>query len=353
VKAGLDRDTYLECLRRLDARALLDHYGARNRTEQPNKDGRTTEIVHSCLIDRVEPHHRNGDEMPSASLNVEKRKYTCYAGGWSGDLFHFVMKMEGVEAFSDVLGTIEPFLQGSTVSTATLLTELEAALSQPSSYTVNLPSYDASVLTPWRGKPHPYWAQRGVEDDVIDLLQLGYDPRERRVVFPHFVGDTLVGWQKRVVPGLTDPAVPKYKSSPGFPKTDTLYAHQLTDPGGPVLVVESPASVARAYSLGLRNVVATFGAKVSAQQISLLADHQRVIVWFDADPAGAAGERALLEGLYRHTETLAVVPQRGKDLADILSLIDFAAYTAFHTMPAVSRLAETDLVRHARSSGGR
>lgn len=48
MKIGLDwmvqQDRYQEYLSRLDARALLAHYGAENQIEQTNHDG-TTEIV--------------------------------------------------------------------------------------------------------------------------------------------------------------------------------------------------------------------------------------------------------------------------------------------------------------------
>jgi DNA primase len=107
-------------------------------------------------------------------------------------------------------------------------------------------------------------------------------------------------------------------------------------------------SVAKAYSIGVRNVVATFGAKVSEGQIALLREYEKVIVWFDADPAGMAGERRLLEGLHRHTETFRVTPTKGKDMADLVDLDEFARYTMFHTMPGSIRLGEID---HARRFG--
>ena len=75
-------------------------------------------------------------------------------------------------------------------------------------------------------------------------------------------------------------------------------------------------SVARAHSLGLFNVVATFGASVSPQQIDLLKDFSQVIVWSDDDLAGKKGEKRLVEGLYRHTRVDVVTPSKGRDLGD-------------------------------------
>ena len=345
----LDKDLYHTYLHRLDARALLEHYDAQRCTEQSNKDG-TIEIVHSCLLDRVEPHHSNGDQNPSAACNLDKKTYVCYSMGFGCDLFHLVQKLEGKESFAEALGAVGRFLTGSTADTVAFRAELERQpmFTSGVAYAVALPSYGPQVLKAFDYR-HPYWDQRGISPDIQMQFQLGFDPHENRIVFPHFMNGSLVGWQKRVVPGLTNPPWPKYRSSSGFPKSESLYAHDLADPGGPVLVVESPMSVARAYSIGLRNVVATFGAKVSKAQIDLLKGHEKVIVWFDADPAGMAGERRLLEGLYRHgPEVSRVRPEEGKDLADY-DMDGFCRHTMNNTMPAVARLAEID----RRAVGGR
>lgn len=345
--SGLERlleiDAYREYRRRLDVRAVLDHYGAQHCTEQMNRDG-TTEIIHSCLLNRVEPHHSNDDQNPSAAANIDKGTYVCYSSGLGCDIVHLVMKLEGKESFAEALGVVGGFLTGSTQEAAALQAELDKVFATAvHAYSLNLPSYDTRILQQWL-VPHPYWGQRGITEDTIELLHLGFDAHEQRIVFPHYVQDKLVGWQKRVIPGLTRPEFPKYRNSPGFPKSETLYAHDLCDPGGPVMVVESPMSVARAYSIGLRNVTATFGAKVSQAQIALLKGHEKVIVWFDADPAGMAGERKLLEGLYRCTETLRVRPEEGKDLADY-DMEGFCRHTMNNTVPAAIRLGELEAPR--------
>jgi len=318
VKSGLDailqEGFYHEYLRRLDAQAVLDHYGAENQREDRNKDG-TTEIIHSCLLDRVEPHHSNGDRNPSAACNLEKKKYVCYAGGWSGDLIHLVAKMEGAE-FADSLGLVGQFLTGATLDTETFKAEVEKMFASGAAYSINLPSYDLQVIQEWRDQPHPYWRERGINELAREALMLGYDQDTQRIVFPHFVDGTLVGWQKRVIPGLTKPDIPKYKNSPGFPKSETLYNLDFAREFPRVCVVESPMSVARAVSLQLPNVVSTFGAKVGEHQIDLLKNFEQVYVWFDRDTSGIQGERKLLEGLYRHTEVLWIAPDRGKDMAD-------------------------------------
>lgn len=312
----LDKDTYKRFLDRLDARALLTHYGAENMTEQANSKDGSTEIIHSCLLDRVEPHHTNGDQNPSAAVNLEKKTFVCYSLGFGCDLFHLVMKLEGKESLAESMTVVGEFLTGATLSGKKFGAEMEKVFSSTNSYSINLPSYDPSVLKGF-DHLHPYWGQRGISQEAQDMLKLGYDPYAKRIVFPHYVQNTLVGWQKRVVPGETVPDYPKYKNSPGFPKSESLYNYDIALHYPRVLVVESPMSVARSVSMGVHNVVATFGAKVSQHQINLLQrNFDRIYIWFDRDGAGLQGERKLVEGLVNHTQVLVVTPDRGRDLGD-------------------------------------
>ncbi len=341
TRIGLDyllqQDMHQDYLRRLDARAVLEHYGARNCTEQAGGDG-TTEIVHSCLLDQVEPHHSNNDEHPSAACNIDRKVYVCYALGWGGNLFRLIQKMENKESLSDTLGTVGQFLTGATQDSTTVLAELDK-LFHPTvlGEQIDLPSYSDRILDGW-ARHHPYWAVRGISPEAIEGLRLGYDERERRIVFPHFVDGTLVGWQKRVIPGETKPDYPKYRNSSGFPKSETLYNLDRARRSARVCVVESPMSVARAMSLDIPNVVATFGAKVSDLQIAQLADFERVYVWFDRDGAGLAGEKKLVEGLHRRTEVFVVTPDGGKDMGD--ADLDDIALKLHEATPASLRLGE-------------
>ena len=306
------RRRYQEYRRRLDARAVLEHYGAENVREQTNGDG-TVELIHSCLIDRVEPHHAHGDSNPSAACNIDKKVYICYQW-WGGDLFHFIAKMEGKDTLADTLRVVERFLTGATQPDDTFRIEVEKLLAASGVGTIDLPSYSDRVLDAW-STPHPYWASRGISPEAIATLRLGFDPHECRVVFPHWVDGKLVGWQKRLVPE-TEPAWPKYRNSLGFPKAETLYNYDTAKKHPGVVVVESPMSVAKAITAGMPTVVATFGAKVTDPQIELLKRFNRVYVWFDADPAGTAGTRKLVTGLMPYTEVRVVYPDVGLDMAD-------------------------------------
>lgn len=330
-----EAEVYRDYRRRLDAQAVLDYYGAQNSYEQSAADG-TQEVIHSCLIDRVEPHHNNGDSNPSAACNLDKKVYICYQW-WGGDLFHLIQKMEGRESLSEIIPLLGPFLTGTVASADKVKAELDKIFAKSAAYTMDLPRYADRVLEPWL-RENDYWKSREISPETVAEFRLGYDPVEGRVVFPHFFNNALVGWQKRITPE-TRPAFPKYRNSVGFPKSETLYNYDRAREYGTVIVVESPMSVVRAHSLGIPNVVATFGAKVTSYQMELLRRWRTIYVWFDADAAGYGGEQKLVSGLYRHSNVRVVIPESDRDAADCVSEEQFLTRIATAT-PAVVRMID-------------
>lgn len=346
----VDQKVYDEYLRRLDVRAVLDHYGVENDHEEPGRED-TTEIIHSCLLDRVEPHHTNGDANPSAAANVDRKKYICYSF-WGGDMFEFIMKMEDKESFSEILPIVQAFLGGATLERDDFEAELDKIFARSSTRMrkeTGLQGYSPRILTPW-AFVHPYLKERGIDSDTASRLHIGWREDLNRITIPVFWQDQLVGWQARAIPdrpgewpGTWGDPYPKYKSSPGFPKSAVLYVGdgrghlKRADIG---VVVESPFSVIKAQALGVGvPVVATFGAKVSARQIELLRAFDHVVVWADADSAGRIMERKVVRGLLRHTAVSVVDPDEGLDLGDYDTAESVEAKIAT-AVKGVTKLAE-------------
>ncbi len=348
---------YRKYLQRIDVQQVLDYYGAENQREQLNKDRTTTEVIHSCLVDRVEPHHANGDQNPSACANLDKKKYICF-GYWQGDIIQLIMKMERKDDLQGIVPVLAKFLQDATLSRDAFIAKLGDVFGTTNCdlLDVSLPSYAEQILIPW-SRIHPYLVEeRGIDLDTCRELQLGYDSRTNRIVFPHFVSGSLVGWQQRAVPRRvgrwpgTVPPWPKYKNSPGFPKSNTIYRLDAAlDHGGSVVcLVESPMSVAKSVSLNLDiPTVATFGAKISQRQLELLRGFREVIVWMDDDVAGQKAEEQVVRGLYRHTKVSVVEPDAGKDMADYKS-IDEVCEKVSGRVPAHLKLAEYHRESHGR-----
>lgn len=321
-----DKVALAEYLRRLDVRAVLEHYGVEHDHEEQGRDG-TTEIIHSCLLDRAERHHANADQNPSASANVDKKLYVCYSF-WGGNMLDFIAKMEDKEDFSGITPIVRDFLGGSTATTDDFIARFdrEVASHARGILGAELPAYNDRIITPW-AFTHPYLLERGVDRDTASRLHIGWREDLNRITIPVFWNTHLVGWQGRAVPdrpgqwpGTWDGGFPKYKSSPGFPKSSVLY---VGDGRGTlparrrVVVVESPFSVIKAQALGVSvPVVATFGSKVGPRQLEILRGFDQVVIWADADSAGRAMERKLVGYLHTWNSVSVVEPDEGRDMGD-------------------------------------
>ena len=309
-----------EYLRRIDCEAVLSHYGAQN----VHRDG--DELVHSCIIDQVEPHHTHGDATPSARLNVEKKVFNCWSYG-GGDIFWLIMQMEQKDHFYEIAPMLGRFLGDAVVDTTSFVEEIESYFRREEK--APLPKYHHRALSGWMNY-HPYLATRGIDFETAQRLQIGYDERANRIVIPVWKDDShLVGWQKRSIPssdewgtGTAPPPgqgyIPKYLNPPGFPKHQVLYNLNWVESRGErtVILVESPFSVIKAEALGMTNVIASFGASPSAEQLKQLRKFDKVSVWYDDDDAGYRGASLAIEGLLHHTNVVMITPDGNKDLGD-------------------------------------
>lgn len=307
-----------EYLRRIDCEAVLEHYGAEN----VHRDG--DELVHSCIIDHVDPHHAHGDATPSARLNVEKKVFNCWSYG-GGDIFWLILQMERKDHFHEIAPLLSRFLGDAVVDTKSFIEEIENFFHKEA--TAPLPRYHEQALKGWSFY-HPYLGTRGIDFETAERLQVGYDERMNRIVIPVWHNDQIVGWQKRSIPqgdewpGTEPPKgtnhVPKYLNPPGFPKHQVLYnLNRVVERGErTVILVESPFSVIKAEALGIHNAVASFGASPSPEQLAQLRRFDKVLVWYDDDDAGYRGAALAIDGLLHYTNVILVSPDGNKDLGD-------------------------------------
>lgn len=334
-----------EYLRRIDCEKVLDYYGAQN----VYRDG--DELVHSCIIDQVEPHHTHGDATPSARLNVEKKVFNCWSYG-GGDIFWLILQMEGKQYFHEIAPLLGKFLGEAVLETKDILEEMESFFRKEE--VAPLPRYHEKALAGWKGY-HPYLETRGIDRETAEDMGLGYDERMNRIVIPVYHEGFLVGWQKRSVPdgpwgqGTKPPQgqgyVPKYLNPPGFPKRQVLYNLETVESRGErsVILVESPFSVIKAEALGVPNVVASFGASPSDEQLRQLRKFDTVYVWYDDDGAGYKGAATAIDGLFRFTNVLLVTPDENRDLGDYNSLGEVQEWVSKNAMPGALALGILNL----------
>ena len=288
------------------------------------------------------PFHQ--EKTPSFVVSPERGTWHCFgACGEGGDLFKFLMKVEGLEFF-DALKKLA----------AEAGVELARKRQAPDSldpvreimgrtaafYATALHRTDEAKIA------RDYLRHRGVAPEMVNTFQLGYSDRasdslvsflqgqgfseshvlqtgllyhdERqgsyrdryrgRLMFPiRDARGRVVGFGARALDGEARGA--KYINSPTTPlfnKSQVLYG--IEQAGGPIrklgeaVLVEGYLDVITAHQFGFANTVACLGTAVTPAQLGLLRRYTSQVVFaLDAD---AAGQQATLRGLERARATL-------------------------------------------------
>ena len=309
------------------------------------------------------PFHN--EKSPSFMVSEEKQIWHCFGCQKGGDIFSFVMEMEGLE-FYDALKLLaekagvelKKSAPGTQEKKNRTLEILELATKF---YEIQL----------WKGagkeKIVNYLKERGLTDETMKCFRLGYAPngwrnmlefltkrgygaleiaktgllvektRENgvvdyydrfrdRIIFP--IGDysgKVLGYSARVAPG-GDESQAKYVNSPEtevYHKSNVLYG--LDKARGEikqqdfVLLVEGNMDVIAAHQAGIKNVVAVSGTALTPTQLDILKRYTRNIkMLFDMDLAGELATRKSLKLCFAKDITVQIVElSSGKDAADV------------------------------------
>lgn len=284
------------------------------------------------------PFH--GEKSPSFSVTQEKQIFHCFGCGKGGNVFTFLMELEGL-SFSQAVqqlakrsGTDLPAHvteQQDRVQSREEQTALEA-----NEWVVKL--YHNLLRNTKEGKTgYEYLLGRGLTDETIDTFQLGFAPNSRdftvkflegkgykpqellhtglfstdkenkpqdrfrgRVIFPirNHLGKT-VGFGGRTLGGDQEPKYLNSSESELFQKGRMLFNFDLARgeirKTAQVVVFEGYNDVIAAYQAGVRNGVATLGTSLTETQARLLKRYaEQVVICYDGDKAGfEASYRAL------------------------------------------------------------
>jgi DNA primase len=289
------------------------------------------------------------DTRPSLQVNPERQSFRCWVCDIGGDIFSFVMRMEGV-GFAEALAmladraniSLRPGARAGAASGADDKRLLYQAMAWADG------QYHRCLLSDPIAEPaRAYLAGRQVSDESIRRFQLGFAPddwtwiseqakstpftpavleriglvsRKRqgpgyydrfkgRVLFPIFDAQSrAVGLGGRVLPELADAGgkeVAKYVNSPETPlfvKSKLLYglnlAREAIRKSGTVLVVEGYTDCILAHQFGFENTVAVLGTALGVDHIQALrpyADRIRVVLVLDGDEAGRRRAAEVLE----------------------------------------------------------
>jgi DNA primase len=286
------------------------------------------------------------DTRPSLQVNPERQSFKCWVCDVGGDIFSFLMKIEGIE-FPEALAMLadranirlQPAGRGDQPGPVDEKRVLYRAMTWADEQYHECLLNDAVA-----GVARDYLAQRGISPESIRRFQLGFAPDEwswiiertrgtsftsgmleriglvsrrrqgpgyydrfkGRVLFPIFDSQgRAVGLGGRVLPQLATADTAKYVNSPETPlfsKSHLLYglniARDAIRKTGTVMVMEGYTDCIMAHQFGFANTVAVLGTALGASHIQLLrrfADRIRVILVLDGDEAGRRRAKEVLE----------------------------------------------------------
>jgi DNA primase len=302
------------------------------------------------------PFHSEKD--PSFTVDEEKQLYHCFGCGAGGDVFSLVMEKENLN-FPEALRYLAdkyhvPLPERQKVSPEVL--KLEEKL-----FKINdmaLAFYRRNLFQTQEGKTAlAYLEKRGLSEETIQKLKVGYAPNSWNALLNHFrtksVPAPLLEKGGLVLPGqksgefydrfrgrvifpifsLTGKVVafggrtvvnadPKYLNSPDTPlysKGKLLYGLNFSKDAvreaGEAILVEGYTDYAALYQAGFTNVVASLGTALTTFQVTqALRFAPRLVINYDGDDAGrAAAARAVPICLEKGLHVQVLVLPEGLD----------------------------------------
>lgn len=244
------------------------------------------------------------DERPSFTVDLESGGWLCRSGcGSSGDLAYLVEAVTGEPAATARLR----LRRGLALDPEALQRALRR---EPAAEAVEAVDPDLAYE---RGRVPQYFFRRGFTRETARDWDVGWDADLRALVVP--VRDDrfrTVGLVRRRLDGE-----PKYQNSRGLSKADVLFGlDHVPFHARSVAVVEGPLDAMWLHQLGYP-AVATLGASLSRSQAATLARRfWRVVLAYDADPAGRAASRRAREFLSRVDVAELTLPPGRKDVQE-------------------------------------
>ncbi|MGQ9914732.1 MAG: DNA primase [Thermogutta sp.] len=353
------------------------------------------------LVERYLPLRRQGrgfvalcpwhdDHRPSLQVNPERQVFRCFVCDIGGDIFSFIMKMEGVEfpeaveMLAEMAGIPLPRTdrgaKGSSGEQKQDLFRIMAwAEEQYHRCLLDMPEAETarkyllgrglsreSVVRFRLGysPPQPDWLLRRARHEGIDptgLAKVGillqstgrdwFDRFRGRVLFAiHDPQGRSVGLGGRVLPDAAATSPAKYINSPDTPlfnKSRLLYgldlAREAIRKTGTALIMEGYTDVIAAHRFGFTNAVAVLGTALGDSHLRLLQRYaDRVVLVLDGDAAGQRRAAQVLELFVARQIDMRVLT-----LPDNLDPCDFLIQRGAAAFAAALERDATDALDHA------
>ena len=259
----------------------------------------------------------------TASFHINDHGWYCHSTGQGGGVLELVQRLHSINCYEAGRWLVD---HGVSDVVATVRQEVEAGPTK-SSTEEEEKAENRSIRQDLRSQldtEHPAFAAREIPSPVLEDLGAGYlerpprkdsrpDRMNHRLVFQirglqedesGYMRPVILGHMGRATTAEQEERDGKWWTYSGFRKSLELYnvdlailedeARSQMEDTDHLIVVEGCFDVAKLRAVGIHNVVATFGAHLSPQQLSRLdlinelTGVDRFLIWYDRDQAGTA-----------------------------------------------------------------
>lgn len=309
------------------------------------------------------PFHK--ENSPSFMVSPDKQIYHCFGCGKGGDIFSFVMEMDGI-SFVEALRILAP-------KAGVVLKRQDPKVTSQRNRILDIIDlsrkyyHKIQVDSKMAENSRVYLEKRGLNEETIDEWQIGFSPdswdsllnglkkkgfkeneiflagmagksntssrffdRFRgRIMFPiNDINGNTVAFTARVSPEKeATEKMGKYINSPQtsvYDKSNILFgldkAKMEIKNQDMAIIVEGQMDVITAHQHGFKNVIASSGTALTGAQIKLIKRYtENIALAFDQDKAGEmAADRGIREAMQAEMNITVIEIPNGKDPDDCI-----------------------------------
>ena len=284
------------------------------------------------------------DHSPSLSVSPDKQIYKCFVCGESGNVFNFVMNYEHI-SFNEALQTLAEQAGVDikvNIKRDNRYDKLYNIMDLANNY------YQNNLNSRAGAKARKYLEDRKLNIDTIkefgiglsldkrdeltnlllskgnsleelndiDLSNTNHDTFINRIMFPlHNANGKVIGFSGRIYNGEDLNKYQNTKETVLFKKRENLFnyhrAKEDIRKSKSLIVMEGFMAVIRAYTVGIKNCIATMGTALAPEQLALIKKlSNNIYLCYDGDNAGRTatlknGEEFLKAGVNPRVITLS------------------------------------------------
>lgn len=251
--------------------------------------------------------HRQERTPNKWSVDKETGQHLCWSCDFSGSFVSLVQEVLNVER-----DEAEEWVRSRSGGFARVRRYLSTAADRDEEEFVPPREWNESRMALFTAPPSGRCAQRRISSGAVNAYGVLWNEEKSSWILPIRDPEDFSFW------GYQEKSNRFFMNQPGgVKKSLTLFGIDALE-GDVAILLESPLDCLRLYSAGIKGGVASFGAKVSEEQMNLLFDRVKtVIVALDNDEAGLKMMAELKRKYLEHGRDIRFINYEGIEAKDI------------------------------------